>query len=105
MKYFSEKTNRVYDTVEELNKAEFKLKEEENRKKIQAEREKAEKEKILAERKSRAAEVEAARKDMIEAQKVYKNVLTDFCKDYGTYHYSVENADSIPTLFNLFNWF
>lgn len=104
MKYFSEKTNKVYDTVEALNKAEFELKEAENRAKIKAEREKAEKEKLAAERKSRAAEVEEARKQMLEAQKAYKEKLERFCRDYGAWHTSISTSD-VPSLFDLFSWF
>ena len=106
VKIYSDKTNRFYDTVEEANRAEFELKEKENLEKIKKEREaalaKQEKEKKLAERKEAAEGVEKARKAYLEAQKAYRKVLEDFCGKYGTYHYSTDNADEIPSLFDWF---
>ena len=106
IKVYSDKTNKFYNTVEEANRAEFELKEKENREKIQKEREaalaKEKKEKELAERKALAAEVDTARKAYLEAQKAYREKLEGFCKKYGTYHYTVENGDEIPSLFDFF---
>ena len=108
IKVYSDKTNKFYNTVEEANRAEFELKEKENREKIQKEREialaKEKKEKALAERKVAAEKVEVARKAYLEAQKAYRKELEAFCKVYGTYHYSVENADEIPSLFDIFKY-
>ena len=112
IKIYSDKTQKFYNSVEEANHAEFELKEKENREKIQKEREpalaKEKKEKALAERKTAAEKVETARKAYIEAQKAYRTELENFCKQYGTYHYSTNNADEIPSLFdwlnNLFNF-
>lgn len=103
MKYYSEKTNKVYNTVDELTKAEFQLKEEENRQKILKEREEAKKKELAEARKTRAAEVETAFKTMVDAQKAYKKVLQDFIDDYGSYHYTTTTADNIPSLFDIFN--
>lgn len=104
MKYYSEKLNRVYDTPEACQKAEFEAKEQENRDKILAERKAAElkekKEKEAAERKEAAAAVEAARTEMIKAQKNYSKVLGDFIAKYKTYHYTTTSLDEVPTLFN-----
>ena len=109
IRVYSDKTQKFYDTVEEANRAEFELKEKENREKIQKERElalaKEKKEKALAERKAAAEKVEAARKAYLEAQKTYRTELESFCKQYGTYHYSTNNADEIPSLFDWFNNF
>ena len=106
IKVYSDKTNKFYNTVEEANRAEFELKEKENREKIQKEREaalaKEKKEKELAERRVLATEVDTARKAYLEAQKVYREKLEGFCKKYGTYHYTVENGDEIPSLFDFF---
>ena len=106
IKIYSDKTNKFYDSVEDANKAEFELKEKENLEKIKRERElaeaKARKEKAVAERKAAAEEVDAARKAYLEAQKVYREKLEGFCKKYGTYHYTVENGDEIPSLFDVF---
>ena len=83
----------------------------ENLEKIKKERElalaKEQKEKALAERKVAAEKVEVARKAYVEAQKAYRTELEGFCKKYGTYHYSTNSADEVPSLFdwfgNLFN--
>ena len=57
MKYYGERTNRLYNTEKECMEAEFKAKEKENREKIEKERalalEKEKKEKEVAERKLR----------------------------------------------------
>ena len=109
VKIYSDKTNKFYNSVEEANEAEFKLKEKENLEKIQKERElalaKEKKEKELAERKAMAVEVDAARKELAKAQKAYKEKLEAFCQKYGTYHYTIENSDEVPTLFSLFDNF
>ena len=107
IKVYSDKTNKFYNTVEEANRAEFELKEKENLEKIKKEREEAlakqEKEKKIAERKAAAEVVENTRKAYLEAQKAYKKALEDFCGKYGTYHYSTDNADEIPSLFDWFS--
>jgi len=107
LKYYSDRTNKFYATIEEANRAEFELKEKENLEKIKKEREaelaKQEKEKKLAERKAAAETVETARKAYLEAQKNYRKALEDFCGKYGTYHYSTNNADEIPSLFDWFD--
>ena len=106
IKVYSDKTNKFYNTVEEANRAEFELKEKENLEKIKKEREaalaKEQKEKALAERKVAAEKVETARKAYLEAQKNYRAELEAFCKKYGSYHYTVENGDEIPSLFDWF---
>ena len=107
IKVYSDRTKQFYNSIEEANRAEFELKEKENREKIQKERElalaKEKKEKALAERKAAAEVVEAARKKYLEAQKEYRKALEDFCGKYGTYHYSTTSADEIPSLFNIFD--
>ena len=106
VKIYSDKTNKFYNTVEEANRAEFELKEKENREKIQKEREEAlakeKKEKAMAERKEAAVKVDAARKAYLEAQKAYREELEGFCKKYGTYHYSTNGAEDVPSLFDFF---
>lgn len=109
IKIYSDKTGKYYNTIDEANRAEFELKEQENRDKILAERKAAElkeqKEKEAADRKAAADRVETARKAMIEAQKKYKDELETFIKKYKTYHYSSNKVEDIPTLFELFDWF
>ena len=120
MKFYSEKLNKLFESAEACQQAEFKAKEEENRQRVLAERkaaeEKEKKEKEAAERKTMAAEIEEARKIMLEvqknckeqidaAQKAYRDKVNAFVKKYGSYHWSSNSADDIPTLFDVFNWF
>ena len=106
VKIYSDKTNKFYNTVEEANRAEFELKEKENLEKIKKDREEAlakeKKEKAMAERKEAAVKVDAARKAYLEAQKAYREELEGFCKKYGTYHYSTNSAEDVPSLFDFF---
>lgn len=107
IKIYSDKTNSFYNSVEEATRAEFELKEKENLAKIQKERAeaqaKAEKERRAAERKAAAEKVEAARKAYNEARKVYNTELEAFCKKYGTYHYSTDGKEDVPTLYDIFD--
>lgn len=112
IKFYSDKTHKYYSTVEEANKAEFELKEKENRDRILKEREEREKkeraEKLATERKTKAAEVEEARKAMIAAQHKYYEVLEAFTKRFGPFHLSLTGEDAkraIPTLFEIFDLF
>jgi len=106
MKYYSEKLNKFYDTADACERAEFEAKEKENLEKIKRERElavaKEKREKELAERKALATKVDEARKNYLAAQKAYREELESFCKKYGTYHYTVENGEEIPSLFDFF---
>lgn len=106
IKIYSDKTNKYYASVEEAAKAEVALKEQEDRERALAERKaaelKAKKEQEAAERKVCAEKVEVARKAYLEAQKAYRTELEAFCKKYGTYHYTVENTDEVPSLFDVF---
>jgi septal ring factor EnvC (AmiA/AmiB activator) len=88
MKYLSEVTEKVYDTVDELNADEEKVLT------ARKERELAEAEK-KAKREERAKEVEEALKFALEAQKEANEKLEAFCKDYGTFHTSLKNADMV----------
>lgn len=104
IKFYSDKTNKYYPTAEAAEKAEFELKEQENRERAKKEREarlkKEKEEKLAAERKARAAEVEEARKAMGAAQSKYKELIEAFTRDYGSYHYSSHSIEDIPVLFN-----
>ena len=107
IKIYSDKTNKFYNSVEEANHAEFELKEKENLEKIKKERElalaKEQKEKAIAERKAAAEKVETARKAFNEARKAYHAELEGFCKKYGTYHYTTDGKDDVPSLSDLFD--
>lgn len=108
MKYYSEKLNKFYDTVDACQRAEFEAKEKENLAKIENERKERElkekKDKEAAERKAAAEKVEAARKAMVDAQIAYKKEVEAFCAKYGTYHLSLSNLDEIPHLFDVLNY-
>ena len=107
IKIYSDKTNRFYNSVEEANRAEFELKEKENLEKIKKERAEAEakakKEAAAAERKQAAEKVETARKAFNEARKAYHDALSDFCGKYGTYHYTTNGKDDVPSLYDIFD--
>ena len=51
------------------------------------------------------AKVEDAYKAIIDAQKHYNELLTNFCKEYGSFHCTITDED-FPTnvLFNFLNW-
>ena len=76
MKYYSEKLNKVFDKVEDLESAE----KEHAEKEVQAL-------KLREERKVRAKEVE-------DAYLAYKKLLNQFIKDYGSYHQTIKDKDS-----------
>lgn len=107
IKIYSDRTNKFYNSVEEANRAEFELKEKENLEKIKKERElalaKQQKEQEITERKAAAEKVEAARKAFNEARKAYHAELEGFCKKYGSYHYTTDGKDDVPSLFDLFD--
>ena len=88
MKYLSEVTKKVYDTVDELNAEEEKVLT------ARKERELAEAEK-KAKREERAKEVETAIKEALDAQKIANDKLQAFCADYGAFHTSIKDADAI----------
>ena len=56
-------------------------------------------------REARAKEVDAAIKAAVEAQKVATDKLNAFCKDYGVFHTSVENANALLGNMNPFDNF
>ena len=86
MKIYSEELKKLFDTVEDCEKAEAAHRKAEEEKKA-AEQKKAEN------RKARAKEVEDALKAAVEARAKYDKLLQDFCKDYGAFHYSFTNDD------------
>lgn len=87
MKYYSELTKKVYDTPELLEEAE----------KVVLEANK-EKEKKLAERAERAKAVENAFVEVKAARKKADDLLSEFCRDYGSFHTTIKE----PT--NALNW-
>lgn len=86
MKYYSEVTKNMYDSVDELENAEKALSNK------------------TAERKKDAAEVESAYNALIDARKNYNRVLEKFCEKHGAYHKTIRavDADADPDITN--NW-
>ena len=82
MKYYSEKTMKVYDKVEELNTAEKEY-DEAHAAEIAKKKE----------RKERAEEIDAARKEVIKAQEHYDDLINKFVKDCGSYHTTYTKND------------
>lgn len=99
MKFYSELTNKVYDTEKACMKAEQEYRQ------AQAAKMRAEEEKRLAEKKKQekraedAKRVEVKREAMIKAQCEYREELEKFCKEYGSYHFTTNSFDGIPHLF------
>ena len=94
MKYYSEKTKKIYNTVEEIKEAEKQYDEAHA-----AEVKKAE------ERKRRADEITTARKNLQNAQKKYNELVNKFIKDYGSYHatYKDEDVNALDLFYRLFD--
>lgn len=89
MKFYSEKTNKYYDTEKECLGAEKEYEE-----KLAVE--KAKKEELVATRKARATEIEDAYKAILEARKHYNELMDKFVQDYGSFHMTIRTGDSNP---------
>ena len=81
-----------------MNEAENKILAERKQKELDAQKKKEARE-------ARAKEVDAAIKAAVEAQKVATDKLNAFCKDYGVFHTSVENANALLGNMNPFDNF
>ena len=103
MKFYSETTKMFYPTFKECEAAE---KEAEKQKKKE-EKAKNKKEKLSAERKARADEITEALKKVYEDCNKYQNLVKDFVKDYGSYHYSIttDNYNDSPLGFSWIDFF
>ena len=96
MKYFSEHLNKLFDTEEELKEAEAA--------KVAADEEaKAKKEALSKARKERATAIDELLKKRKELDKEIQKALTEFTKDYGSYHTSYRNAEDLFDSF--WDWF
>lgn len=112
MKYYSDVTRKLYDTVEELSKAEAAVARAEQERKAEAEKKKAELAKKQAEqtklkeqRAARAQEITEAIKVRDEAQKKVNELVNNFVKDYGSYHYTWSSdfiGDTFKTMVKFF---
>ena len=78
MKFYSELTKKLYDTQEDLQKAEIEVT------------------KSKADRAERAKEVEKALKEANEASKKANKLLQEFVRDYGSFKTTIkdENVDA-----------
>lgn len=75
MKFYSELTKKLYDTKEDLQKAEIEIT------------------KSKADRAERAKEVTEAIKKANEAQKEANKLLSDFVHDYGSFKTTIKGDD------------
>lgn len=103
MKFYSELTQKVYNTEKACMKAEQEYKQALEAKKREEEAKKLAEQKKQENRAAAAKRVEIKRDAMIKAQKEYREELEKFCKEYGTYHFSTNSFDGIPHLFDFFN--
>ena len=91
MKYYSEMTDKVYETKEECEKAEEAI----------VAKKKAEEEKQLTlknEREARSKAVVEAFKKARETEMEANRLMKEFVKDYGSFHMSYNGKSSLPTL-------
>lgn len=93
MKYYSDTLNMLFDSAEACEAAE-----KERAEKLAAEKKK--KEELSIARKARAKEVEEALEAVKKARAHYNEVLSAFCKDYGTFHFSWSTKDTFPSIFD-----
>lgn len=91
MKFYSEQTKKLYDSEDDLRKAEEKL----------VELQKKEDEKKQA-RANRAKEVEDAFKTASDAYARANTLLKKFTDDYGSFHMTLKDGFTLPSLFDIF---
>lgn len=95
MKYYSEITNRTYNTEKECIEAEQAI--------IKArEEKKAKEERLSKERAERAKIVDEKRIAYVKALEDYREEVQKFVKDYGSYHMSYNSKSPISLLDMLF---
>ena len=96
MKYYSEELKKLFDDEKSLKEAEIAAAKE-------AKEAKEKKEALIAARKDRAAEIEDLIKHRAKLDKEIKEKLSDFTKDYGSFHYSYKGG-GFP-FDSFFDWF
>ena len=89
MKFYSELTKKLYDTQEDLQKAEIEVT------------------KSKADRAERAKEVEKALREANEASKKANKLLQEFVRDYGSFKTTIKdsNADANSLFWDVFDKF
>lgn len=90
VKIYSDVTKKFYDDEETALKAEEAV--------TKARDEKA------AHRKEMAQDVDAKREAYVKARNEYRAALNKFCKEYGSYHYTLDSKDLDKIFYDLFNW-
>lgn len=112
IRYYNEHTGESFDTEQEAAESEKKYIAVQEAKKRAAEVAKAAEEKKKQERAERAKEVQEALKEAIAMRKsfqekldIFQDKLSDFCEEYGAFHFSTNDldADESVSLFNLIN--
>lgn len=94
MKYYSEKTKKLYETEEILRDEEAKYD-------LEHEKELA----LKAQRAERAKEIEKAYEKAAAAKREADELMNKFIKEYGSYHYTQKNVVPVHSLFDmLFNF-
>ena len=95
MKYYSEITNRTYNTEKECIEAEQAI--------VKArEEKKAKEEKLSKERAERAKIVDEKRVAYVKALEDYREEVQKFVKDYGSYHMSYSSQSPLSLFDMLF---
>ena len=103
IKYYNEYTNEAFDTQEEELASEKKYIAEQQAKKKAEEERIAAKKKKDSERAIRAKEVQEALAIAVKARKDYQAKLSNFCKDYGPFHFSTEDIKELEP-FSIFDF-
>jgi hypothetical protein len=99
MKYYSELTQKVYNTEAECKKAEQAFNFELEQKARAEEQKKIAEKKKQEERAADAKKVEALREEMVKAQTNYRKAVEAFVEKHGSYHFSTNSSEKIPYLF------
>lgn len=92
-RYYSDITNKLYDSMDDLEEAEKKIITKREEKRV-AEQRRAD------ERKVRAQEIDELQKTYVEARKAYTEALEKFCNDYGTFHTSISSDNLFDFLWS-----
>lgn len=100
MKYYSELTQKVYNTEAECKKAEQAFNFELEQKARAEEQRKLVEKKKQEERAADAKKIEALREEMVKAQSNYRKAVQAFVEKYGSYHFSTKSEEQIPYLFS-----
>lgn len=105
MRYVSDVTNRVYDSIEALEAAEAEVRAAEEKRKAELEAASKKKQELKEQREARAKEVEDALKAANEAEKKANDLLKAFCADYGAFHTTFKGDSVFPLRSSLWDLF